>query len=45
MRKNEEWDAMMTAFDNHPHEAIDCLVTGRSFKTLKTLGTTQVWDW
>lgn len=44
-RKNEEWNAMMTAFENHPHLATDALVLGHSFKNLKSAGSTKVWDW
>ena len=45
MRKNLEWQAMVNAFEEHPHEATDALVLGRSFQSLKHLGTTKVWDW
>ena len=44
-RKNLEWQAMVQAFEDHPHEATDALVLGRSFQSLKSLGTTKVWDW
>ena len=44
MRKNEEWKAMMDAFENAPHLATDALVLGRSFKGLKTQSN-KVWDW
>lgn len=44
-RKNEEWSAMMTAFENHPHLATDALVLGHSFKSLGSTGSTKVWDW
>jgi len=44
-RKNEEWNAMMTAFENHPHLATDALVLGHSFKNLGSAGSTKVWDW
>ena len=44
-RKNLEWQAMVKAFEDHPHEATDALVLGRSFQSLKSLGTTKVWDW
>ena len=44
-RKNLEWQAMMQAFENHPHEATDALALGRSFQSLKSLGTTKVWSW
>ena len=45
MRKNEEWNAMMTAFENNPHLATDALVLGHSFKNLQTQGSNKVWDW
>jgi len=45
MRKNEEWKAMMDAFENTPHLATDALALGLSFKSLKTAGSTKVWDW
>ena len=45
MRKNLEWQAMVQAFEDHPHEATDALVLGRSFQSLQSLGTTKVWDW
>ena len=44
MRKNEEWSAMMKAFEDAPHLATDALVLGLSFKNLKT-GSNRVWDW
>jgi len=44
-RKNEEWNDMMTAFENHPHLATDALVLGHSFKSLGSTGSTKVWDW
>ena len=45
VRKNEEWKAMMDAFENNPHLATDALVLGRSFKSLGSTATTKVWDW
>lgn len=45
MRKHEEWQAMMDAFENHPHLATDALVLGHSFKGIKSTGSTKVWDW
>ena len=45
IRKNEEWKAMMDAFENHPHLATDALVLGLSFKNIKSTGSTKVWDW
>ena len=43
LRKNEEWMAMMDAFENNPHLATDALVLGRSFKGIKP-SQTRVWD-
>ena len=43
-RKNEEWKAMVDAFENDPHLATDTLVLGRSFKALKT-SSNKVYDW
>ena len=43
-RKNEEWKAMVDAFENDPHLATDTLVLGRSFKALKTTHN-KVYDW
>lgn len=45
VRKNEEWQAMMDAFENVPHLATDALVLGHSFKDLKATANTKVWDW
>ena len=45
LRKHEEWNSMMTAFENEPHLATDALVLGRSFKKLNSLPTTKVWSW
>jgi hypothetical protein len=44
-RKNEEWKAMMQAFEEHPNLATDALVLGQSFNRLKSVPTTKVWDW
>ena len=44
MRKNEEWNAMMKAFEDTPHLATDALVLGLSFKGLQTQSN-RVWDW
>ena len=44
LRKNEEWKAMMDAFENNPHLATDALVLGKSFKGIKPV-TNRVWDW
>jgi hypothetical protein len=44
LRKHEEWQAMMTAFEDHPHLATDALVLGKSFKTL-TPAHKPVYDW
>ena len=43
-RRNEEWQAMMTAFEVDPQQATDALVLGRSFKHIKR-GQNQVYDW
>ena len=45
MRKHEEWKAMMDLFESDPHKATDALALGYSFKSLKTTGSTKVWDW
>ena len=44
MRKNEEWKAMLDAFENDPKQATDALVLGRSFKTVQ-VRSNRVWDW
>jgi len=44
-RKHEEWLAMEQAFIDNPRLATDALVLGKSFKDLKTVPTTKVWDW
>ena len=45
LRKHEEWKAMMDAFENQPQLATDALALGLSFKSLKSTGSTKVWDW
>ena len=45
LRKHEEWQAMMNAFENQPQLATDALALGLSFKSLKSAGSTKVWDW
>lgn len=44
LRKQEEWTAMMTAFEEHPHLATDALVLGRSFKSIQP-AVNPVYDW
>ena len=44
MRKHEEWNAMMTAFESTPHQATDALVLGLSFRGIKT-ASKPVYDW
>jgi len=44
LRKNEEWKAMMNAFENDPKQATDALVLGRSFRNVK-ISQNRVWDW
>ena len=44
LRKHEEWQAMMYAFENDPKQATDALVLGRSFKNVK-ITDNRVWDW
>ena len=44
LRKHEEWQAMMYAFEHDPKQATDALVLGRSFKTLK-ISDNRVYDW
>ena len=43
-RKSEEWNAMITAFEQDPHLATDALVLGRSFKLVQSANNT-VYDW
>lgn len=43
-RRNEEWNAMVSAFEDHPHLATDALVLGRSFRGLKAADN-KVYDW
>ncbi len=45
MRKHEEWQAMMTAFENEPHLATDALALGLSFKSIGNRPSNRVWDW
>ena len=45
MRKNDEWKAMMNAFENEPTAATDALALGHSFKQLSSITTTGVWEW
>lgn len=45
MRRNDEWKAMMNAFENEPQMATDALALGHSFKQLSSVATTGVWDW
>ena len=45
LRKHEEWKAMMEAFENDPHRATDALALGYSFKSLKSTGSSKVWNW
>jgi hypothetical protein len=45
VRKNEEWMAMLDAFENNPHLATDALVLGHSFKGLAQRGSNTVYDW
>ena len=44
MRKHEEWNAMMDAFENTPHLATDALVLGLSFQGIKP-SSKPVYDW
>lgn len=44
-RRNQEWMAMLEAFENDGQQATDALVLGRSFTTLKATANTRVWDW
>tara|TARA_R100001594_G_scaffold56380_1_gene90236 strand:+ start:2150 stop:3877 length:1728 start_codon:yes stop_codon:yes gene_type:complete len=43
-RKFEEWNAMLTAFEEEPHLATDALATGRSFKSVNA-SSGRVYDW
>ena len=45
LRRHEEWQAMMDAFENDGQQATDALVLGRSFTSLKSTATAKVWDW
>ena len=44
-RKHLEWKAMIDAFEKEPQLATDALVTGRSFQSIKSAGSTKVWSW
>lgn len=44
LRRNQEWQAMMDAFDNDPQAATDILVTGGTFNTAK-ITPNRVYDW
>ena len=44
LRKHEEWQAMMYAFEHDPKQATEALVLGRSFKTIK-ISDSRVYDW
>ena len=45
IRKSEEWNAMVSAFENDPHQATDALVLGQPFKSLTSIPSSKVWDW
>lgn len=45
LRKHEEWNLMMTMLEEQPELSTDILATGGSFRSLKSLPTTKVWDW
>ena len=45
MRKHEEWNAMVFAFENDPKQATDALALGHSFKTLTNKTSSKVWSW
>ena len=45
VRKNEEWQAMIDAFESEPHLATDALALGHSSKSIKSTGTTKVYSW
>lgn len=44
LRKNQEWDQMMFAFENDPQQATDALVLGRSFRDIK-ITDNRVHNW
>ena len=44
LRRSEEWNAMVQAFEDQPHLATDALVLGRSFKAIPK-GQTRVYNW
>ena len=43
-RKHLEWDSMMQAFEDEPHQACDALALGRSFVNIR-FPKTKVYDW
>ena len=47
IRKHEEWQAMVSAFENNPKLAVDALVLGNSFRSVPgaTGGSTQAFSW
>ena len=45
IRKHEEWNLMVKAFEEHPHMATDALALGYDFKSLKTVPVDKVWEW
>ena len=44
-RRNQEWMAMVEAFENEPHLATDALVLGKGFQGLSRPGKNRVYDW
>ena len=44
-RRNEEWLAMVQAFEDEPRLATDALVLGRGFQNLSRTGKNRVYDW
>ena len=44
-RRNQEWMAMVEAFENEPHLATDALVLGKGFQGLSKPGKNRVYDW
>ena len=45
LRKHEEWTAMMQMLEDDPKRAVDALAMGYTFTSLKSTGSTKVWDW
>jgi hypothetical protein len=43
-QKRQDWNKMLTAFIEHPQEATDCLVLGKSFDTVGA-GENAVYTW